>query len=69
MRSLHYCEHGHAMNRIYRRDFNRNFVAMGYVCPQCGAILIQDPELPMCNILECGDLVSKEKYDSWGIPL
>jgi hypothetical protein len=41
----------------------------GYICPICGDLSIQDPDLPICNILENGDLEKKSRYDDWGIPI
>jgi hypothetical protein len=58
------------MERLYRRNKNKKMIPVGYVCPQCGDIYIQDPELPMCNIIESSDpLYQKVKYDDWGIPV
>jgi lysyl-tRNA synthetase class I len=64
------CTNGHYMNRLYRRDLSGKFIPIGYICPQCGQIVLEDPKLPLCDIMEYGDLPGrKQKSDDWGIPV
>jgi hypothetical protein len=58
------------MERLYRRNKNKKMIPIGYICPNCGEIYLQDLELPMCNIIESSDPLNQvTKYDEWGIPI
>ena len=64
------CSNLHDMNRLYRRDKDKKMIPVGYLCPLCGEIYVQDLDLPICNIMDNGDPESKKvKSDDWGIPI